>query len=85
MIVDNFGGTENHATRTYWSKVLKTLSSEYAATYSDPLSITEYDAYRKWMKETWGITLLDGITQFGVSGVEIDDKYMTMLLLRVPA
>ena len=85
MTVVSLNGIEDHAARTYWSKVLKILRQEYANEYSYPLSAAESDAYRKWIKETWGITLIDGPTQFGISGVEVDDKYMTMLLLRVPA
>lgn len=59
-----------------WMKVLRRLKDD--CPYGQDFNV--------WAKETWGITFLkeDGMFTEHISGIDIPDENLTMLLLKYP-
>ena len=84
MVVD-FSGSADSQLRAYWSKVLRVLRSEYETNCLRPDENCTTKEFHHWLKDTWGVSLLDSVAHYGIDGVDIEDSSLTLLLLRVPA
>jgi hypothetical protein len=69
----------NHAGVMSWSLILRGLKAESGLELYD-------DAFEEWVLKEWNIKLLHGNSLFPghLTGMEIDDQTMTMLMLKFP-
>lgn len=77
--------TSDRSAMRYWSRILRCLRDEY---YTLPQPARSVQGFDLWLKETWGTELYYGHDlsyHYGIAGINVDDKYMTMLMLKVPA
>lgn len=64
----------------FWGLLLKRWSAEQNMPANG-------DRFKTWLKDTWSIALLTDSTVYngGISGLEIDEEYYLMVLLKYPA
>ena len=62
-----------------WANILRIMMREFSESKSD-LDLDE------WLEKTWSIRLRHDNTTYPshISGLEIDDEYLTMVLLKYP-